>query len=63
VGALKDSFDKSEEDYKSLERAYVELKDRYDQLCGKLRKNANESRGDGNHFLSSYAKDRRGPWE
>ena len=51
-----------EKEYETLERAYVELKDRYDQLCGKLRTNANDTRNEGAKFLSSYARDRAGPW-
>lgn len=51
-----------EKEYETLEKAYVELKDRYDQLCGKLRTNANDTRNEGDKFLSSYARDRAGPW-
>ena len=49
-----------EKDYRELEIAYMELKDRYDQLCGKLRKNAKEARD--NYTIYNYGKDRGGPW-
>jgi len=51
-----------EKEYEVLERAYTELKDRYDQLCSKLKRNANDTRNEGDAFLSSYARDRAGPW-
>jgi hypothetical protein len=51
-----------EEENKMLSREYQALKDRYDQLCGKLRSNANDNRNEGERFLSTYARDRVGPW-
>lgn len=49
-----------EKDYRELEIAYLELKGRYDQLCSKLKKNANEARD--NYSLYNYGIDRGGPW-
>ncbi len=40
-----------------------ELKERYDSLCSKLKSNANDSRNEGDRFLSRYAHDRKGPWD
>jgi len=51
-----------EEENKMLSREYQALKDRYDQLCGKLRSNANDSRNEGERYLSTYARDLAGPW-
>jgi hypothetical protein len=46
-----------EEAYAALEIEYTQLKDRYDQLCGKLRDNANDKRNnEGDNFLRSYAR-------
>lgn len=49
-----------EKAYMELEIAYLDVKDKYDQLCGKLRKNANENRD--NYTLHNYGKNREGPW-
>ena len=47
---------KLEDDYKTLERNYAELKDKYDQLCGKLKHNANDARNtEGAKFIRNYA--------
>ena len=39
-----------------------EIKERYDSLCIKLKHNANDARNEGDRFLSTYARDRTGPW-
>ena len=56
VNALK-------EELSTLTRDYYNLKDKYDQLCIKLKTNANDARNEGDRFLSSYARDRSGPWD
>lgn len=59
MGAMKRHLEytaKLEDDYKTLERNYSELKDKYDQLCGKLKHNANDARNtEGAKFLRNYA--------
>jgi predicted transcriptional regulator len=53
-----------EEKYHKLQAEHSELKDKYDQLCGKLKRNANDSRNEGDAFLSTYnSSGRRVPWE
>ena len=54
-----------EEENKMLSREYQALKDRYDQLCGKLKKNANDYRNvdEANKFLRNYGKGNTGFWE
>lgn len=37
------------------------LQEKYDSLCVKIKTNANKLRNDDD-FLSSYAKDTKGPW-
>ena len=46
-----------EDKYAMLQLEYSELKDKYDQLCGKLKRNANDSRNIDNadDFLRNYA--------
>ena len=39
-----------------------EVKSKYDSLCSKVKKNANDKRNEGERFLANYAKDRNGPW-
>jgi hypothetical protein len=48
-----------EERCRVLEMDYYELKDRYDQLCVKLKTNANDTRNEGDRFLRTYARDWR----
>jgi predicted transcriptional regulator len=47
-----------EERCRVLEMDYYELKDRYDQLCVKLKTNANDARNEeeGDRFLRTYAR-------
>ncbi len=40
----------------------AEIKEKYDTLCGKLKKNANDTRNEGERFLHNYAVNRNGPW-
>jgi FtsZ-binding cell division protein ZapB len=53
-----------EDKYAMLQLEYSELKDKYDQLCGKLKKNANDNRNVDNadEFLRSYASGDSGFW-
>ena len=53
---------KLEEEYLILEKAYRELKDRYDQLCSKIKNTANDKRNADNYSLYNYGRDRGGPW-
>jgi hypothetical protein len=53
-----------EEKYRKLQIEHSELKDKYDLLCFKLKRNANEDRNtDNGNFLTNYGKDGRGYWE
>ena len=53
-----------EEKYHKLQAEHSELKDKYDLLCGKLKRTANECRNEGDVFLSTYnSSGRRVPWE
>jgi FtsZ-binding cell division protein ZapB len=53
-----------EDKYAMLQLEYSELKDKYDQLCGKLKRNANDSRNVDNpdDFLRNYASGDSGFW-
>jgi len=53
-----------EDKYATLLSEYSELKGKYDQLCGKLKKNANDYRNvdDANKFLRNYGKGNTGFW-
>jgi|APSaa5957512493_1039668.scaffolds.fasta_scaffold95294_2 hypothetical protein len=73
MGALKEHFEELETKHKlevgELEMRIIDLetelsmiRERYDSMCGKVRTNANDKRNEGDHFLSSYGKDRNGPW-
>lgn len=68
MGALSQHFEELEEKHKEavialevrildLEAELSNLKSRYDSLCGKVRKNANDARNysEGDNFLRSYA--------
>jgi predicted transcriptional regulator len=49
---------------KNLNEAYLELEDRYHQLCGRLKRNANDTRNtEDNSFLTTYGRNGRGYWE
>jgi len=54
-----------EDKYDTLLLEYSELKGKYDQLCGKLKKNANDYRNvnEANKFLRNYGKGNTGFWE
>ena len=73
MGALSQHFDELKESHlKEIEALKQELlhtqmelseiKSKYDQLCGKIKHNANDKRNEGERFLSNYARDRNGPW-
>ena len=53
-----------EDKYATLLSEYNELKGKYGQLCGKLKKNANDYRNvdDANKFLRNYGKGNTGFW-
>jgi hypothetical protein len=46
----------------SLEGELSMVQGKYDSLCGIIKKDANTTRNEGDRFLSTYAKDRSGPW-
>jgi len=61
---IEEQFDKLKFEHHQLHEKYKELNDKYDLLCGKLRKTANECRNEGDAFLSTYnSSGRRVPWE
>lgn len=45
-----------ETELETVEKAYLDLKDRYDQLCSKIKNNANDKRNEGEDFLRNYAR-------
>jgi hypothetical protein len=71
MGALDDHFRELETKHKlevgelemriiDLETELTIIKGRYDSLCGKIRRDANDKRSidDGNEFLRTYRKDK-----
>jgi hypothetical protein len=49
-----------------IQMELAETKSKYEQLCGILKKTANEKYNkainEGDHFLWNYAHERKGPW-
>jgi hypothetical protein len=60
--AVEEQFDQLKFAHHQLQKEYSDLKGKYEQLCTKLKTNANDTRNEGERFLSSYARDRAGPW-
>ena len=66
MGALKDAFEEHNKKVELLSSRIVALElelaivnTKYEELCGKLRKNANEDRND----LTNYGTEgKKGPW-
>jgi predicted nucleic acid-binding Zn-ribbon protein len=67
MGALKDAFEEHNKKIEMLSSRIVALEleltivnKKYEDLCGKLRKNANKDR---NYDLTNYgAEGKKGPW-
>jgi len=51
-------YEKEKDRRISAEKECQDIKDKYDQLCGKLKTNANDKRNtEGDDFLRNYARD------
>lgn len=56
MGALGQFIDELKDRIEELEKERDDYKARYEALCSKIRKDANEKRNDVDDFLITYAK-------